>query len=208
MAYWQRQLRRWQGSLESAHYITWSTKCCLYFLKLWKILCTFGQKLEGKRGQRKTEWDHGWVKFSCSLISIYLLLKKTIILLRKRILMFYGRTVCLMLGCHVFLASKLMVATLSPSHWASHWLCQEGSILFPKWSHACAQELVLQPPSPNLQPQTQRLCFPPLLAGREQEWNIKSNLIASSGKRAPSLLCPSAEVVRLQYLPGSRRSLS
>ena len=38
-------------------------------------------------------------------------------------------------------------------------------MLFPKWSYACAQELGLHPLGLNLQSQTLRLHFPPLLAG-------------------------------------------
>lgn len=136
MAYWQRQLRRWQGSLESTHYITWSTKCCLYILKPWKILCAFGQKLEGKRGQRKTEWDHGWVKFSCSLISIYLLLKKTIILNFKEAYLDVLWKNCLP-GAWLSRFLSFQVDGGHTESSASHWLCQEGSILFPKWSKRC-----------------------------------------------------------------------
>ena len=86
---------------------------------------------------------------------------------------------------------------------AVYGLCQEGSMLFPKWSYACAQELGLHPLSLNLQSQTLRLHFPPLLAGREQVWNIKVQSEDSGGKGAPSWLCPSSEGVHLECLPGS-----
>lgn len=114
-----------------------------------------------KEGTKKTEWDHGWVKFPCSLISINLLFK--IILVGKHILMFYGRTVCLVLCCHIFSASQVMVAGWALCYYGLH---QEGSVLFPKWPHVCPGARP-HPLSPNLQSQTRGLHFPPLLAGKE-----------------------------------------
>lgn len=155
--------------MESTHYITWNTKCCLYFLKLCKILCTFGQKLEGKREQRKTEWDHGWVKFPCTLISINLLFKNHTF--REAYLDVLWKNCLPGALLSYFLSFRVDGSQAEPS--AIYGLCQEGLILFPKWSHAWAQELGPHPFSPNLQSQTRCLRFPPLLAGREQVWNIK-----------------------------------
>lgn len=147
--------------MESTHYITWNTKCCLYFLKLCKILCTFGQKLEGKREQRKqSEIMGGW---SFLVVWFPLICCSKIILVGKHILMFYGRTVCLVLCCHIFSASQVMVAGWALCYYGLH---QEGSVLFPKWPHVCPGARP-HPLSPNLQSQTRGLHFPPLLAGKE-----------------------------------------
>lgn len=162
MAYWQRWLRRWQGSMESAHYITWNTKCCLYFLKLCKILCTFGQKLEGKREQRKqSEIMGGW---SCLVVWFPLICCSNIILVGKPILMSYARTVCLVLCCHIFSASQVMVAGWAVCYL---WTASGGLNIVCKVATCLWPGARPHPLSPNLQSQTRGLHFPPLLPGRE-----------------------------------------
>lgn len=157
--------------MEISRYIIRNTKCCLWSLKLCKMLPALEQNLKGKSGQRK-QWDLRWVAFPYILIAFCFMFKSDTF--REAFLHVLWKN-CLpgSLLSFIFSASKIVLARLI-SLLLMDCVTFQSSILFPKLS----QQGNPHPLSPKLQPQPQALplLFPTLLMGRGQILNRKVKL--------------------------------